>query len=163
MKNVDWNQFRSSLGERLRNWHIPRTLTRADLDAHVRFLITAINDSCAQFSKLVLVRPRDPVINLWYTEELAQERKSVAALGRRAVRTKEEADWTVFHAAQREYSSNLRRAARACFHKFATDPSIDGRDQSQPQARQPRRQQWHGDHQPLQSPLIGILPHDVPV
>ena len=62
---------------------------------------------------------RSTIINFWYTKELYQEQRAVADLGRRAVRSKSQDDWDNFHEAGREYSRNLRKAARACFHKFA--------------------------------------------
>ena len=121
MKEVDWKKFRESLANKLRNWEIPRTMDRNELDGHVSFFTKALSDTCDEFSKLLVVKPRDPIINLWFTKELGEERKSVASLGRTAVRTKATEDWDAFHAAQKTYSSNLRRAARACFQKFATD------------------------------------------
>ena len=121
MKNVDWAAFRSNLSDRLRNWTIPRTMTRNDLDDHVRFFNKALGETCEEFSTLHLVKPRDPIINLWFTNELRDERKQVASLGRLAVKSKSQEDWDKFHDAQQIYSSNLRRAARACCQKFATD------------------------------------------
>ena len=121
MKEVDWKKFRSNLADRLRNWIIPRTMTRNDLDDHVRFFNKALGDTCEEFSTLHVVKPRDPVINLWFTDELRNERKEVASLGRAAVRSGLQNDWDSFHEAQRIYSGNLRKAARACFQKFATE------------------------------------------
>ena len=125
MKNVDWPQFRAEVANSMRNWVIPRTLSRNQLDAEVKRWNKAIEDACNKFSTTQVVKPRDPVINLWYTAELRAERKAVASLGRIAVRTGLDEDWAVFRDAQREYSKNLRRAARECYQRFSTDlPSL---------------------------------------
>ena len=121
MKNVDWGKFRESLAQKLCNWEIPRTLTRNQLDAHVKTFNKALTDTWKEFSTLQLVTPRDPTINFWYTSELKKERKGVASLCRTAVRSGEDDDWAAFRDAQRIYSSNLRKAARACYQKFASD------------------------------------------
>ena len=121
MKDVDWPAFRSKLAAKMRNWTIPRTMDRNALDGYVRDWNRMVGEVCEEFSKLHVVAPREPIINLWYTKELDQERKSVFDLGRKAVRTKSQADWDAFHAASREYSVNLRKAARACFQKFANE------------------------------------------
>ena len=125
MKNVDWPQFRAEIATSMRNWEIPRTLTPNQLEEEVERWNKAIDKACSKFSTLQVVKPRDPVINLWYTAELRNERKAVASLGRTAVRSGLDEDWAVFRDAQREYSKNLRRAARECYQRFSTDlPSL---------------------------------------
>ena len=48
-------------------------------------------------------------------------------------------------------------------NQFAPDPCVDGRHESQPQARQARRQQRHRDHHALQPTLPRVLAHHVAV
>ena len=124
MKDVDWPAFRTRLANKMRNWHIPRTMDRNGLDGYVKDWTRMVGEVCEEFSKLTVVAPKDPVINLWYTRELDQERKSVADLGRKAVRTKSQDDWDAFHAAGRVlrqavclHGSNQGRLAGPCDHR----------------------------------------------
>lgn len=121
MKDVDWKLFRSNLSERMRNWAIPRTMTRNELDGYVEEWIRLVSVVCDEFSKLQVVVPRNPVINLWFTKELRDERYAVSCLGRIAVRSKDPLDWDRFHEAGRVYSHNLRKAARSCFQKYTNE------------------------------------------
>ena len=121
MRDVDWPEFRARVANKMRNWHIPRTMDRNDLDGYVQEWNRIIGQTCEEFSKLCVVAPRDPIINLWFTRELGEERKVVQDLGRRAVQTGDDEHWTRFHEASRTYSKNLRKAARACFQKFANE------------------------------------------
>ena len=68
MKNVDWNKFRDRLSEKMRTWSIPRTLTREQLDKEVKTFNAHLTDTWKEFSTLQLVKPRDPVMNAWYTK-----------------------------------------------------------------------------------------------
>ena len=49
------------------------------------------------------------------------------------------------------------------FDQFAANASEDRRDQTQPQARDSRREDWHGNQPAFQAPLPGIFLHQVSV
>ena len=97
MKNVNWPVFRDRLAEKMCNWVIPRTLDWNDLDGYVREWNEKVGDTCQEFSKLQVVKPRDPSLNLWFTKELDDERIRVADLGQKAVRTIDQRDWDSLH------------------------------------------------------------------
>ena len=120
-KNVDWDAFRKSLCQKLRNLHIPDTMDRNDLDDYTEAWNDSVRSSINEFTTSILVKPRPPIVKLWYTEDLRKEKTEVYRLGRVAIRTKRAEDWDIFHEAQRTYSRNLRKAARECYRKFATD------------------------------------------
>ena len=63
MKDVDWKKFRESLAGKMRNWEIPRTLDRNELDEHVSFFTKAVSETCIEFSKLLVVKPREQCSN----------------------------------------------------------------------------------------------------
>ena len=67
MKNVDWAKFREDIGERMKGWEIPRTMTRNQLDEEVAKWHSIVREVVGKHSKIVLVRPRDPIVNQWYT------------------------------------------------------------------------------------------------
>ena len=84
MKNVDWAKFREDIGEKMKGWEIPRTMTRNQLDEEVNKWQSIVSEVVGKHSKTVLVRPRDPIVNQWYTEELRQERKGIRDLFQRS-------------------------------------------------------------------------------
>ena len=84
MKNVDWAKFREDIGEKMKGWEIPRTMTRNQLDEEVDKWHSILSEVVGKHSKTVLVRPKDPIVNQWYTEELRQERKGIRDLCRKA-------------------------------------------------------------------------------
>jgi len=126
MKDVNWDKFRKDISERMRGWEIPRTLTRNQLDVEVDRWHHIVREVVNEHSVTKRVLPREPVVSLWYTQELKDERREVRRLCRRAESTRRECDWDAFRDARRMYTSNVRKAARECYQKFANDlPSLN--------------------------------------
>ena len=96
-------------------------MTRNQLDEEVDKWHSIVSEVVGKHSKTVLVRPKDPIVNQWHTEELRQERKGIRDLCRKAEASRSTEDWDAFRDARREYTKNVRRAARDCYRKFATD------------------------------------------
>ena len=88
-------------------------MTRNELDEHVRFFNRVLGETCDEFSTLQVVKPRDPIINLWFTSELRDERKQVASLGRKAVKSKSQEDWDKFHEELGEFEQALKHESKA--------------------------------------------------
>ena len=105
----------------MKGWEIPRTMTRNQLDKEVDKWHSIFSQVVGKHSKTVLVRPRDPIVNQWYTEELRQERKNIRGLCRKAEASRSGEDWDEFRDTRREYTKIVRKAARDCYRKFVTN------------------------------------------
>ena len=73
------------------------------------------------------------------------------------------ADQASYGDVMREYARQRRLKRVMISVQFPPDPCVDGRHESQPQARQTRGQQWHRDHHAPQPTLSGVLAHYVAV
>ena len=114
MKNVDWKAFGSDVSSRMRNWTIPRTMTRNDLDQAVNTWDDIIREVCNIHSEIKVIKPRASIASLWYTPALKEERRTVSLLCTKAFHSGLDADWECFRDARRTYSNNVRKAAREC-------------------------------------------------
>ena len=64
MKNVDWAKFREDIGERMKGWEIPRTMTRNQLDEEVDKWHSIVSEVVGKHSKAVIVRPIEAAIRI---------------------------------------------------------------------------------------------------